>query len=265
MRPAVTLRNVLVLAYHGVSDTWPSGLAVRTGRLRSQIADLLGRGYTPRTFADALANGGHRVFVVTFDDGLRSVLELGLPILQDLDVPATIFLPTRYMGRDEPAFWPGVDHWKGTEHETELTPLDWEEVRTLARDGWEIGSHTHTHPRLTELEPDDLARELEESKRLCEAEVGSPCNSLAYPYGNHDGRVVEAARRAGYLYACTLPERFLTASALTWPRVGIYADDGRAAFAVKTCPLVLRARRSSAWLAASAIRRAAARRGAAQA
>ena len=47
--------------------------------------------------------------------------------------------------------WPGIDHWIGGPHETELVPMSWEELATLAAAGWEVGAHTRTHPHMTQL------------------------------------------------------------------------------------------------------------------
>ena len=88
--------------------------------------------------------------------------------------------------------WPGIDGWLGTEHEHELQPLSWDELRRLQDAGWEIGSHACSHPYLTRLGDDELERELGESRRRLETELGRPCRSLAYPYGDHDERVVRA-------------------------------------------------------------------------
>ena len=78
-----------------------------------------------------------------------------------------------------------------------------EQLRQLADDGHEVGSHTQTHPILTRLSPDRLAHELATSRTEIEAIIGRPVVSLAYPNGDHDETVVSAARRAGYRYAVT--------------------------------------------------------------
>jgi peptidoglycan/xylan/chitin deacetylase (PgdA/CDA1 family) len=130
----------------------------------------------------------------------------------------------------------------------------------LADAGWEVGSHTRSHPRLTWLDDAGLHDELRRSRETCERRLSRPCLTLAYPYGDHDGRVVAAARAAGYEAACTLPEQFNGDDPLRTPRVGVYHDDGDVMFRVKASPWTRRARRSAAWPAASrAVRRARAR------
>jgi peptidoglycan/xylan/chitin deacetylase (PgdA/CDA1 family) len=175
---------------------------------------------------------------ITFDDGFRSVLELAFPSLQLVGWPATLFVPTEHVGRPGPMKWAGIDRWIGGEHERELHALRWDEIRELAEAGWEIGSHTRTHPHLTRLEDGALANELVGSRERCEAEVGRPCLTIAYPYGDVDARVAAAAREAAYAAAAALPKRMTRPSPCLWPRVGIWHRDGGARFRLKVSPRV---------------------------
>jgi hypothetical protein len=74
-----------------------------------------------------------------------------------------------------------------------------------------------------------------------------PCLSIAYPYGDHDARVVGAAKRAGYATGATIPERLLATAPQAWPRVGIYHPDSLRAFRFKVSPLTRSFRRSPFW------------------
>ena len=195
--------------------------------------------------------------VVTFDDAYRSVIERGLPILERLGLPGTVFVPTDYAGTDQPMAWPGVDRWLGGPHERELLPMNWDELRRLDAAGWEIGSHTCSHPWLTTIADAELERELRESHARCSAEIGKPCRSLAYPYGGHDDRVVAATRSAGYTAACTVPELLRIPDALRYPRIGLYNNETDLSFRAKVSPAVRSLRRSSlAPPAVAAMRRA---------
>ncbi len=130
-----------------------------------QVRSLLDAGYQPVRFSEAVTRPAtRRVFAVTFDDAYRSVRELGQPILDRLQVPATVFAPTDYIGTERPMAWPGIEHWLGGRFEHELVPMSWEELAGLAAGGWEIGSHTGSHPHLTQLDTVALADELHRSK-----------------------------------------------------------------------------------------------------
>lgn len=240
--------NVLVLCYHAVSEDWDADLSVSPAELERQIASVLKRGYRSATFHDAVHNPPARKTVaVTFDDAYRSVIDLGLPVLSRLGVPGTVFVPTAFTGVEAPMAWPGIDHWIGGPHESELVPMSWEELKTLAAAGWEIGAHTRTHPHLTKLDDATLAEELVASRRDCESYLNLACRSFAYPYSDEDERVVKAAGEAGFSAAGTLPSSLHPAAPLHWPRVGVYREDDAFRFRLKTSPLVLRLRAGREW------------------
>jgi peptidoglycan/xylan/chitin deacetylase (PgdA/CDA1 family) len=237
----------LVLCYHGVSHHWPSILAVKPDRLRNQLEFLVRRGYSGVTFSDLVAGEvPAKAVAITFDDGYRSVLDHGFPVLSEFGFPGTVFVPTSLVGLSGPMSWPGIDKWVGGSHQDELTPMTWDELRMLRDAGWEIASHTQTHPKLPELGDEDLHAELVTSREICTRELGATCRSLAYPYGAFDDRVADAAGEAGYEAAGILalgpPEP------LRWPRVGVYSFDTAARFRMKVSPLVRTMRSSGAGL-----------------
>jgi peptidoglycan/xylan/chitin deacetylase (PgdA/CDA1 family) len=230
--------QALVLCYHAVSDQWPADLSVTAAQLRSQLELLLRRGYQPATFTDAVTSPEKRTLAVTFDDGYLSTLERAEPVLSSLGVPGTVFVVTDFVSNGHPLRWPGIEHWCDGPHEAELRGLSWADLETLAAAGWEVGSHTRTHPRLTELDDRALAEELSGSRTACERNLGRPCRSLAYPYGDVDRRVVAAAAAAGYEAAAALPARLSASRPLEYVRIGVYHPDGLGRFRLKVSPLV---------------------------
>jgi peptidoglycan-N-acetylglucosamine deacetylase len=79
-------------------------------------------------------------------------------------------------------------------------------LRELA-DGFEIGGHTLTHPRLPSLSVDDARREIIDGKHAVEEIVGRPVTSFCYPYGEYIADHRDIVRSAGFLVARTV-ERF---------------------------------------------------------
>jgi peptidoglycan/xylan/chitin deacetylase (PgdA/CDA1 family) len=232
--------DTLVLCYHAVSDSWPASLAVSANQLRGQLERLVARGYRGVTFSEAVAGDSNgRTLAVTFDDAYRSTL-LAQPILAELGLPGTVFVPTAYVGSTTPMSWDGIDQWVSGPHGSELLCMDAAELRALADAGWEIGAHTRSHPHLTTLVDDALASELSGPRERLEQLIGRPCSSLAYPYGDFDDRVVAAARVAGYSAACTLDVGSYGGNPLIWPRVGIYRGEPDWRVSLKCAPLVRR-------------------------
>jgi peptidoglycan/xylan/chitin deacetylase (PgdA/CDA1 family) len=238
------VNDTLVLCYHAVSDTFPADLSVRPQVLADQLGLLRRRGYRGVTFTEAVEghDRGKRV-AVTFDDAFASVQERAKPILDALGWPATVFAVSDFAAEGRPISWDGTGQWAATEHRDEMRSLDWQRLRALAAAGWEVGSHTVTHPRLTTLDDDALARELAGSREALEAAMEAPCPAVAYPYGDADARVVEAAGRAGYRTGAALPPTWTPDNALDWPRAGIYHGDDLRRFRLKVSPRVRRLRR----------------------
>lgn len=239
------MHDLLILCYHAVSPSWPAALSVTPDALESQLTRLARAGYRGVRFSDALGEKLEgRVVSITFDDNYRSVLELAKPILDRHGYPGTLFVPTDWPDEARPMRWQGVDRWLGTPHEHELSALTWQELGELADAGWEIGSHTCSHPHLPDLDEPTLAHELRASKARIEAELGRPCTSLAYPYGDLDARVVDATREAGYQWAGTIPRVLPPPRPLLWPRAPIYHDDDMRRFRAKVSPSLRRLRAS---------------------
>ena len=250
------MSDVLVLCYHGISETWPAATSVRPGDFREQLEEFTRHGYRGATLSEALTvPPAEKTLVVTFDDAHRSVFELAAPVMAELSIPGTIYVPTAYADTDRPMAWDGYDTWKGTEHEDELLCMSWEELRAVAADGWEIGSHTKTHPRLSRIDEAQIVTELAESRVECEERMGAPCASIAYPYSDYDDRTVRAAGAAGYRFAVTVPRGPAPALPLQWPRVGVYNGES-----AKRVRLRARVRRQDSPLAARLVQAARGRR-----
>jgi peptidoglycan/xylan/chitin deacetylase (PgdA/CDA1 family) len=128
-------------------------------------------------------------FCLSFDDGHPSWPQVVAPLLRELDVPATFFLTTGLVGQ------PGNLTWAG--------------CRELVAAGFLLGSHTRTHPRLSDCDDDAARREIAGSKREMEDRLGVAVKDFAAPYGHpavdFGVRDVQFAREAGYRsFATTL-------------------------------------------------------------
>jgi peptidoglycan/xylan/chitin deacetylase (PgdA/CDA1 family) len=187
-----------VLTYHDVTDdpTNPTDQVSPT-MLRSQLAFLGTRGVrfvslgelTDRVLAHEDVDG---LVAVTFDDALVGVYRHGVDVLAGLGIPATVFVVSRRLGTESPAWYPGSDR-----------TMTEQELRAVADAGIGLGSHTRTHPELPALEPRELADELAGSRADLESWSGAPVDLLAYPSGHFDAAVCAATRAAGYRAAFT--------------------------------------------------------------
>jgi peptidoglycan/xylan/chitin deacetylase (PgdA/CDA1 family) len=215
--------DVLVLCYHAVSPTWDVDLSVTPEAFEQQLLRFRRSGWKFTTFTQAVHRPpAGRTLALTFDDAFASVKQFAVPILARFGVPATLFVPTTYVSTGGPLAWPGVEHWQRTEHSHELAAMTWDDVGELAEAGWEIGSHTLTHPYLTRLTDAELDQELETSRAECSERLGRPCRSIAYPYGDVDERVAQHAAAAGYDAGASLASRLPNLGLYRWPRTGVW-------------------------------------------
>ena len=91
-------RDVLVLCYHGVAPD-PLHGEVTPEALRAQLSFVAGRGYRWTTFTEAVrGREAEKVAAITFDDGIASAVEHGLPVLEELGAPGTMFLTVTMLG-----------------------------------------------------------------------------------------------------------------------------------------------------------------------
>lgn len=206
-----------VLTYHSI-DASGSVISVDRGRFETHMDLLAARDVRVRPLGRLLQSTGEEGVAITFDDAFENFASDAWPVLLERGYPATLFVPTARVGGDNG--WDPDD-----DSIPRLRLLDWTALEELARQGVEIGSHTRTHPRLTELSDDQLRDELVGSRKDIEGRLGRPPETLAYPYGDVDSRVVTAAVEAGYALAVTTELRALPSAGvrvLELPRIDAY-------------------------------------------
>lgn len=87
--------------------------------------------------------------------------------------------------------------------------MSWSDIRQLDQDGFIIGSHSHTHPLLASLErEEEISAELNVSAQMIKQETGKCPQTISYPVGNYDERVVRLSKEAGYQYGLAVGQQF---------------------------------------------------------
>jgi peptidoglycan/xylan/chitin deacetylase (PgdA/CDA1 family) len=84
--------------------------------------------------------------------------------------------------------------------------LTWEQIHSMSKAGISFGSHTRTHPVVSQLSQTELALELSDSKRLLENRIDGPVLDFAYPFGKVSDCSAAALRmlcHCGYRSAVT--------------------------------------------------------------
>ncbi|HWE23620.1 MAG TPA: polysaccharide deacetylase family protein [Myxococcales bacterium] len=185
-------RGVPILMYHSVgADSDP--LTVAPEEFDAQLDFLQSAGFNTVSLADLIdaQNGAalpRNPVVLTFDDGYLDAYTTVLPRLLQRGQVATFFIVSGFCARDEAT---RVTKWQ-------KQFLLWPEVSALRDAGMEIGSHTVWHVRLSQLSSDDLHAEVNDSRNVLQAYLGTRVDFFAYPYNDQARWVRRAVEKAGY-------------------------------------------------------------------
>ncbi|MHB1247088.1 MAG: polysaccharide deacetylase family protein [Sulfuriferula sp.] len=219
----------LALMYHSVvpgmgTPNWRYAVSMKSFCL--QLDFLLSEGWQTYRL-DELTNQPlpQRSVAITFDDGYQDNF-IAFEELARRGMTASWFIVSRDIGTQTRWRDPGT---------TQAPLLGAPQLREMHAAGMEIGAHSHSHIRLTECDDATLTTELSVSKSTLEDVLASPVNSMAYPYGAYDARVVAATRSAGYTAACTTRTGWAMGGQdqLQIRRLSIYAQDTLGDFARK--------------------------------
>jgi len=231
-----------VLMYHAFAAESraddPHGLFLPRARLRRHLQLLSDRNWSPLDLDGYLAvmNLGvscRRRFLVTIDDGYRSVLDVAASEFASAGVKPVLLVPPGLIGR--PA---GGKVGLGDE---ELLSAD-ELVELVAR-GFELGVHGLDHATMAGMTNAELRTHTVEARNLLADLTGSVARSFAYPLGVLDDRAVNAVRTAGYSVAFSVTE-----DRGRWgiPRTAVASGDSERVLQVMIAPWYELALRASA-------------------
>jgi peptidoglycan/xylan/chitin deacetylase (PgdA/CDA1 family) len=219
-----------ILAYHRiVKDCQPMDrgrLAIPVAQFGRQMRYLHEQGYSCLPLIDLIKPLKHvssrlkKGFVLTFDDGYLDFLMEAYPILSLYEFTATVFLVTDRVGMNS--------NW-GTALGIPL--MNWEQIRELSHRGISFGSHTCTHPQLSQLPDEQIRIELMRSKEKLEMMLSKDIRLFAYPFGITDERIQRMAMEAGYEAACGVNRG--KRGPLNLRRCPCYADESLSNFAFK--------------------------------
>lgn len=196
--------TIKVLMYHQVVNDerlcnthWTY---VSTAQLRKHLILLDHWGYTPITFRDYLMyekgeiNLPKKPIILTFDDGYADVYQNAYPVIKEFGWNAVTFVLGDKGLRTNT--W-DIDLGIGS------SPLMNEsQIIELNDAGFEIGSHSMSHARLSMIPVQTAWIEIIRSKEKLQAILKSEVTSFSYPFGSVNDSVKEMVRRAGYKIAC---------------------------------------------------------------
>ncbi|RUO35659.1 polysaccharide deacetylase family protein [Aliidiomarina sanyensis] len=183
-----------ILLYHHVSDRTPRVTSVTEDELREHLQYLKDNDFTVIDIRDAIAAArGEKAIpeksvVITFDDAYQNIFTNGRPILNEFDVPWTLFVATDPIG-ERPGQY-----------------MSWDQIRTLHEEGVVIANHSTDHSHMPrridgESERQWLARMRENilsAEQKIKDEVGVSYKIFAYPYGEYDNKLADLVKELGF-------------------------------------------------------------------
>ena len=212
--PILLYHHIGILA-DGAGGEWANTTISAEG-FEEQMAYLANHGYRTVQVIDVVdALAGRKTLpakpvVVSFDDGWIDCYESAFPVLRKYGLTGTFFIAANWVER-------GMDD-----------VMSWTQILQMSNTGMEIGSHSMTHPYLTQSDGRMLGWELEASKAMLEERMNWPVEVLAYPFGLYDSNVMTRAEEAGYRGAVTIDEGWVVSgdNPFEMPRVTVrYGTD----------------------------------------
>jgi peptidoglycan/xylan/chitin deacetylase (PgdA/CDA1 family) len=262
--------NTIILLYHRIAepsaDPWklrvtPAHFAEHMEVLRNSTRVV------PLAECRTTRDRERPVVSVTFDDGYSDNLLVAGPIMERLDIPATVFVMTAGLAHDHTPWWDELEEctlssryfetWRQLRdtneddreaalaelltaagrrrHEgSENRLMRADEVSALAAGGLiEVGAHTRSHPSLASLPVAQQEGEIADSRADLEAVLGKPVCGFSYPFGTHEHytpATVRLVRETGFAFACANQPHLVRpeSSDLELPRLHVNDMDGAA-------------------------------------
>jgi peptidoglycan/xylan/chitin deacetylase (PgdA/CDA1 family) len=195
-------RSATIVVYHSINEPpdrytiSPSSFARQVRFLRDHFTIIRLRDIP---LALAQLNDQRLKIAITFDDALADFQQNAYEVLRELQVPATVFVPTGLIGR--------TNEWDAHIGRRTLPIMTSDQIQALAAEGLiDFGSHSVTHPDFGKLSEQEIRWQAEESKRALERLLGVRVTMFAYPYGGYrvfSRRTARLLHDAGYDLAVT--------------------------------------------------------------
>lgn len=181
--------NIPVLMYHHIknpddpSSQLDINLSVPPDQFELQMASLNNHKYKSITVSQLFDLPQTNKVALTFDDGYKNLIQNAFPVMQKYHLIGTAHIIVNDVGKD------GY--------------MDWDDIKTLKKAGWEIGSHTLSHPDLSTISLAQASSQIFESKKVLEQNLGVTIESFCYPSGKYNADVENLVKEAGYTSATT--------------------------------------------------------------
>jgi peptidoglycan/xylan/chitin deacetylase (PgdA/CDA1 family) len=184
----LTNLSVPIMMYHHIrdynvaTDSIGTNLSVSPAKFVQQLDLIKSLGYQTVTFS-TLTNSTTKPIILTFDDGYQNFYDNAFPEMKKRGMVGIIYLIVNDIGKNE--------------------YLNEQEIDEIKNAGFEIGSHTLSHPDLTKISTAAGQTEIVESKTKLESKFNIKIISFCYPSGKYNEEIINLVQGAGYEFAVT--------------------------------------------------------------
>ena len=184
-------QGVLILEYHRVNDdtAGKDDYSLSREQFQEQLNYFQANGYNTISLMEFIRAQKYgeelpdKPIILTFDDGYEDNYTNMMPMVKNMGMKATMFMPTNFVGKE------GY--------------VSWQQLKQMQEDGIEIGSHTANHLPLSDMHGEALSNEIKLSKLMMEWNGMKTIYFFSYPNGAYTDEAIQSLKDNNYLAAVT--------------------------------------------------------------
>ena len=186
--------KIPIIMYHDITAVKDVDWDVTPEELEKHFQTLQEGGYTPITMdrmVNHLRTGAQlpeKPVLLTFDDNYIGQYKYAFPLLQKYSYPAVWSVHTKFVGTAG-----------------KKPKATWDQLREMQKSGLiTVASHTVNHLNMKNLSNAEIEREVLESKKVLEKELGIAIDYFTYPEGDFTERAKDKVKEVGYKAALSM-------------------------------------------------------------
>ena len=184
------LSGVPIIFYHSIGEE-DSKLCVSGKMFEKQMKFLSDNGWRsilPKDLENAFEDD--KVFLITFDDGFKTVREKALPVLKKYGFVGTVFVATDYIGKKS--------SYARNVNDKNFDILSADDIKILGENKWYIANHFASHRNLIELSKNEVQKEYQNScESLSAINIHTQKNIVAYPFNRYNDTLIAVLKEQG--------------------------------------------------------------------
>ena len=180
-------KSAIVLMYHRFEDQRFPSTSISSKNFQDQIRYLKENNFNILPISDLTLffNKNYDIpdksVFITIDDGYKSFYEHAFPILKKHKVPFSLFLSTKFVSNEKKSDF-----------------MSWKMIEELSKNKGQILNHTDSHPKLLELQIDEVEKEFYLAEKKIISKIGRLQKVLSYPYGESNPQIQNLVKEMGY-------------------------------------------------------------------